>query len=406
MKHITIDKIENENNLKNLIEWREILLYQRRRRLEKVEEEKKDFILVSKSDFVTSHQPESKIETYQKDVLLAVKIPDNLLAVKIPDNLKMLNQRIKREFNPQKLDFIQIKSEACSRDLANNLINQESVHKIDNHEELMNRLNEKKSRLCYVLNHPSCIDDPVAFVYLALIDEIPQTIHSIIQAGSTSAKATNPELSVKKIASYYSITSPKKGLAGIDLGSFLIKRVLQELRKTKPFIEFYCTISPIPGFKNWLDSRLACRQQDLLNEKEIDSIRNLQGNLSKYSNQNILDVFQQFLEKEELFSDSLISKTIGPILLRLCYSYLVNEKRRKMAFDKVANFHLRNGASVYNQLRWKADLSLNGYTNSYGIMVNYIYFIDDIEINSNRYVKKGFVKTTSIEELEKTLAKL
>ena len=77
-----------------------------------------------------------------------------------------------------------------------------------------------------------------------------------------------------------------------------------------------------------------------------------------------------------------------------------------MAFDKVANFHLRNGASIYNQLRWKADLSLNGYTNSYGIMVNYLYFIDDIEINGHRYVKDGFVKTTSIEELEKTLAKL
>ena len=38
--------------------------------------------------------------------------------------------------------------------------------------------------------------------------------------------------------------------------------------------------------------------------------------------------------------------------------------------DPVANFHLRNGASVAH-LRWGADLSSRGRAGSYGIMVNY-----------------------------------
>ena len=38
--------------------------------------------------------------------------------------------------------------------------------------------------------------------------------------------------------------------------------------------------------------------------------------------------------------------------------------------DPVANFHLRNGASIAH-LHWGADLSSRGRAGSYGIMVNY-----------------------------------
>ena len=43
-------------------------------------------------------------------------------------------------------------------------------------------------------------------------------------------------------------------------------------------------------------------------------------------------------------------------LMRLCAKYLFAEKRRNFALDPVANFHLRNGATMW-RLNWWADLS-------------------------------------------------
>ena len=61
---------------------------------------------------------------------------------------------------------------------------------------------------------------------------------------------------------------------------------------------------------------------------------------------------------------------VRPILLRLAARYLVLERRRGKALDLVANFHLRNGASVW-RLNWRADPSERGMAQSYGIRVNY-----------------------------------
>jgi hypothetical protein len=43
------------------------------------------------------------------------------------------------------------------------------------------------------------------------------------------------------------------GLSGIDLGQFLVKRVVRELQSEFPeSIRVFCTLSPIPGFRSWL----------------------------------------------------------------------------------------------------------------------------------------------------------
>ena len=62
---------------------------------------------------------------------------------------------------------------------------------------------------------------------------------------------------------------------------------------------------------------------------------------------------------------------LRPILMRLAARYLVQERRRRLALDPVANFHLRNGAAVW-RLNWRADLSRRGLSSSHGIMVNYM----------------------------------
>ena len=44
------------------------------------------------------------------------------------------------------------------------------------------------------------------------------------------------------------------GLSGIHLGNFLIKRVVMELQREFPNLKQFVTLSPIPGFREWLET--------------------------------------------------------------------------------------------------------------------------------------------------------
>ena len=87
------------------------------------------------------------------------------------------------------------------------------------------------------------------------------------------------------------------------------------------------------------------------------------------------------------------------MLMRLCAGYLLHVRRRRLAFDPVANFHLRNGASVW-RLNWAADLSCNGLTASFGIMVNYQYVLEDVHTNNQMYLMDGSVpSSTQVQQM-------
>lgn len=53
-------------------------------------------------------------------------------------------------------------------------------------------------------------------------------------------------------AVFYSISSTQAGLAGIDLGTFLIKQVATQLLRDFPGLQHLSTLSPMPGFSRWL----------------------------------------------------------------------------------------------------------------------------------------------------------
>jgi len=53
-------------------------------------------------------------------------------------------------------------------------------------------------------------------------------------------------------AVFYSITNTQVGLQGVKLGNFLIKRVVKELQRECPNLQYFVTLSPIPGFSKWL----------------------------------------------------------------------------------------------------------------------------------------------------------
>ena len=58
------------------------------------------------------------------------------------------------------------------------------------------------------------------------------------------------------------------------------------------------------------------------------------------------------------------------------------------ACSQVANFHLRNGASVW-RLNWLADPSARGMGESFGIRVNYRYDVQHLMTNNRQYVVDG-----------------
>ena len=47
------------------------------------------------------------------------------------------------------------------------------------------------------------------------------------------------------------------GLSGVDLGNFLIKHVVEQLQHEFPNITQYSTLSPIPGFRQWLKLQIS-----------------------------------------------------------------------------------------------------------------------------------------------------
>ena len=60
----------------------------------------------------------------------------------------------------------------------------------------------------------------------------------------------------------------------------------------------------------------------------------------------------------------------------------------------MARFHLGNGARL-ERLNWLADGSDNGIAQSYGLMVNYLYDLDDIEKNHEAYAEGRRVVASS-----------
>src|SRR5919112_1069543 len=53
-------------------------------------------------------------------------------------------------------------------------------------------------------------------------------------------------------AVFYSISNTQRGLGGVSFGNFLIKQVVDDLKRELPGLETFVTLSPVPGFAKWL----------------------------------------------------------------------------------------------------------------------------------------------------------
>ena len=260
---------------------------------------------------------------------------------------------------------------ASSAAILERIIRYEAVHEIKDWNDLRSRI-DPPNRRCFAYFHPALVDEPLIFVEVALTNEVPHSIDSILEDKGGDVV----DSSGYKTATFYSISNCQPGLKNISFGNFLIKQVVQELQAEFPSIKTFVTLSPIPGLERWLGADSGDEAEELTNlKKELKSLSPVLESIGE--------------------NDELIKRTV--------LNYLLSAKQGKYPVDPVARFHLGNGAKIH-QVHTSADLSEKGISQSRGTMVNYLYDLRYIERNHEQYVMEGEIDYN--DKLKSLLIKL
>ncbi|MEL6220123.1 MAG: malonyl-CoA decarboxylase family protein, partial [Pseudomonadota bacterium] len=242
------------------------------------------------------------------------------------------------------------------------IIAYEAVHAIQDWDDLRRRV-AAPDRQLYAFFHPALPDEPLIFVEVALTDAIPGAISPILareRAPLDPARATT--------AVFYSISNCQTGLRGISFGNFLIKQVVEELRRDAPSVRTFVTLSPVPGLRRWTESASG---SEALGEAGRAALRRL--------------------DPVDGSVDAAEAVAAADQLPEIAANYLVDAKRPDgLPLDPVARFHLGNGARL-ERIHAQADHSARGLTGAWGVMVNYLYDLDEIEKNHEAFAHDGRV---------------
>jgi len=251
---------------------------------------------------------------------------------------------------------------STSASILEKLIAYEAVHEIRGFPDLKRRL--ERDRRCFAFFHPALPDEPLIFVEVAFVDELPAEVAPILALETAVADPRRARCAV-----FYSITSCQAGLKGVHFGNFLIKQVAADLHKELPNLKTFATLSPVPGLRAWVRKAVATPPPVLAKAME---------------------------------EGALPGPGAREALEGLAAWYLTRERDASgHAADAVARFHLGNGARL-ERVNWAADTSARGLAQSFGVMVNYVYDLDDVEKNHEEYVNRHrVVASAAVERLAK-----
>jgi malonyl-CoA decarboxylase len=272
------------------------------------------------------------------------------------------------------------------------LIAYEAVHEIQGWDDLRRRL--AADRRCFAFFHPALPGEPLIFVEVALVRGLSGSVRALLERDTDEA-AQLRRASEADTAIFYSISNCQDGLRGISFGNFLIKQVVEELRAELPGVQQFSTLSPIPGFRRWLEG--AELRNLTLSDEEANALFTATG--IPYEPENVLATLRTVLSNDSWTKMTATAQAVRPILLRLCAAYLCDGGKGKGRPDPVARFHLGNGARL-ERINWMGNPGKRGLQESYGIMVNYLYDPAAIEANHEAFVKDGSViRSAAIEAL-------
>ena len=289
-------------------------------------------------------------------------------------------------FNPGflKMHRVDWKSPA---EVLEKLIQHEAVHAIDGWDDLRRRL--QPDRRCFAFFHPQLPSEPLIFVEVALLPEIPTVITPLVDKKAE----TLDQPSQFKVAVFYSISNCEPGLRGVSMGNFLIKRVAETLQAEFPTLKTFVTLSPIPGFMDWVagganlgEGVPAERLKPALKTARDQALAVLKLETQSWSERLSAGWHpDQASEKEK------------EALLCLASIYLGLASTGRSG-NPVAKFHLGNGARLH-LINWAGDLSRKGLRQSAGLMVNYLYDLSAVEENHERFSNGEIVYSKAVARL-------
>jgi malonyl-CoA decarboxylase len=270
-------------------------------------------------------------------------------------------------FNPGFLQLQRVDWNSPAQ-LLEQLIRHEAVHEIDGWDDLRRRL--QPDRRCFAFFHPQLPAEPLIFVEVALVPDMPAAIAPLID------KTAEPLAPAQfKVAAFYSISNCQPGLKGVSLGNFLIKRVAEDLQRDLPRLHTFCTLSPMPGFARWVRAGAPS------------------AGLTKPRGARLAQALAQLqqaagVDFEHLASACALRALPTPAmeaLTRLAAFYLALYSTAPDG-DPVARFHLDNGARL-ERLNPLGDLSPKGVRQSFSMMVNYLYDLERVEVHHEKFIQ-------------------
>ncbi|HET6184028.1 MAG TPA: malonyl-CoA decarboxylase [Acetobacteraceae bacterium] len=259
--------------------------------------------------------------------------------------------------------------------LLEKLVGYEAVHEIRSWRDLKNRLDS--DRRCYAFFHPRMPGEPLIFVEVALVKGLAGSVQRLLDEKAPVLDPRHADTAI-----FYSISNCQRGLSGISFGNFLIKRVVEELSAEFRNLRTFATLSPIPGFRGWLDPKLEAGEDELFTEEEAAALR------AAVPGEQPAAALRKILGRRSWYRDPALVETLEPAVTRLVARYLLMESNGRRARDPVAHFHLSNGARI-ERLNMGADLSEKGAKESATVMVNYLYDLNRIEEWHEDYAGAG-----------------
>jgi len=235
------------------------------------------------------------------------------------------------------------------------LIKYEAVHEIQGWTDLRRRL--QADRRCYAFFHPALPDEPVIFIEVALTRGVSTRVQPLLDLHSAVTDPASADCAI-----FYSITNCQEGLRGVSFGNLLIKQVAEHLGREFPRLKTFATLSPMPGFRKWLSEQAGASPK--------------------------LAALLARIEAPGWRDDQSAASETQRDLIRLGAHYLLHAKQGRDPLDPVARFHLGNGARL-ERLNWLGDTSESGMRRSAGMMVNYVYRLDEVERNHEAYARDG-----------------
>src|SRR3989475_4652531 len=130
-------------------------------------------------------------------------------------------------------------------------------------------------------------------------------------------------------AMFYSSTTCQEGLRGISFGNLLIKQVAEDLKREFPHLRRFATLSPIPGFRRWLDENRMRVAVGAEGKERLALLSRLE------------DPAWHLCE---------VPQALQSLLMRLCAYYLLNAKQGLEPLDAGARLYLGQGG-VLQRLR-------------------------------------------------------